>query len=179
MTITPGLIASAHDQLMVDLYDRVVPSIVGLRVIKSTSAGANPSAVRAQRIPVDSGWFRVVWDDQGHIVTNRHVISDAERIFIVFSDGFQTDAEIIGADADSDLAVIKIIDDGVRPVPIRLGNSGDIRPGQLAVAIGDPFSPWLLDDVRHRQRGGPDHQSRRQQFFGAAGHPTRCGDESG
>ena len=140
LTITPGLIASAHDQLMVDLYDRVVPSIVGLRVIKSTSAGANPSSFAPNEFLSTAAGSGFVWDDQGHVVTNRHVISDAERILVVMSDGLQTDAEIIGADADSDLAVIKIIDDSVRPVPIRLGNSGDIRPGQLAVAIGDPFS---------------------------------------
>ena len=131
LTITPGLIASSHDQLMVDLYDRVVPSIVG---------GANPSPFAPNEFLSTAAGSGFVWDDQGHIVTNRHVISDAERILIVLSNGLQTDAEIIGADADSDLAVIRIIDDSVRPVPIRLGNSGDIRPGQLAVAIGDPFS---------------------------------------
>ena len=59
---------------------------------------------------------------------------------VVLSDGSQTDAEIVGADPDSDLAIIRIIDDEVRPPPVALGDSDAITPGQLAVAIGDPFS---------------------------------------
>ena len=56
------------------------------------------------------------------------------------SDGTQTDATIVGEDADSDLAVIKVVDDSVRPQAVTLGDSGSINPGQLSVAIGDPFS---------------------------------------
>ena len=59
---------------------------------------------------------------------------------VVLSDGAQADAEIVGLDADSDLAVIRIADDSLRPPPIALGDSDTIKPGQLAVAIGDPFS---------------------------------------
>ena len=48
------------------------------------------------------------WDTQGHIVTNRHVVVDAERISVQFSDGSAYDAEVVGLDQDSDLAVIKV-----------------------------------------------------------------------
>ena len=59
---------------------------------------------------------------------------------MVLSDGTQTDAELIGDDADSDLAVVRITDETMRPPAIALGDSDTIKPGQLAVAIGDPFS---------------------------------------
>jgi len=138
--LTADQIAAAHDEIMSDLYQRTVPSVVGLRVIQPVTAGVNiPQGMPSDFFSRASG-SGFVWDDEGHVVTNRHVVESAERIVIVFSDGTQADAEIVGMDADSDLAVIRIIDDSVRPPPIALGDSDTIKPGQLAVAIGDPFS---------------------------------------
>ena len=68
------------------------------------------------------------------------MVDGADRIIVVMSDGTQGSAEIVGADADSDLAVIKIDDPDLRPAAIALGDSDTIIPGQLALAIGDPFS---------------------------------------
>ena len=133
-------IVAAHDAVMSDLYDATVPSVVGLRVLKSIVVGGNiPPGVPNDFFSRAAG-SGFVWDDAGHIVTNRHVVIEAERIIVMFSDGVQADAELVGHDPDSDLAVIKIIDDSVRPPPIAVGDSDRIRPGQLAVAIGDPFS---------------------------------------
>ncbi len=133
-------IVAAQDAVMSDLYDATVPSVVGLRVLKTiVMGGSMPRGVPNDFFSRAAG-SGFVWDDAGHIVTNRHVVFEAERIIVMFSDGVQTDAELVGADPDSDLAVIKIIDDSVRPPPIALGDSDAIRPGQLAVAIGDPFS---------------------------------------
>ncbi len=133
-------IVAAHDAVMSDLYDDAVPSIVGLRVLKTIIVGGNmPPGVPNDFFSRAAG-SGFVWDDKGHIVTNRHVVIDAERIIVMFSDGVQADAELVGDDPDSDLAVIKIVDDAVRPPPIAVGDSDEIRPGQLAVAIGDPFS---------------------------------------
>ena len=138
--LTADQIAAAHDEIMSDLYERTVPSVVGLRVIQPVAAGVNiPQGMPSDFFSRASG-SGFVWDDEGHVVTNRHVVEAAERIVIVFSDGSQADAEIVGMDADSDLAVIKITDDSVRPPSITLGDSDTIKPGQLAVAIGDPFS---------------------------------------
>ncbi len=138
--LTAEQIAAAHDTVMTDLYERTVKSVVGLRVLQPVSVGLTIP----QRVPNDlfsrASGSGFVWDDQGHVVTNRHVIDSADRIVVVLSDGAQVDAEIVGQDADSDLAVIKITDDSVRPPAIALGDSDDIKPGQLAVAIGDPFS---------------------------------------
>ena len=133
-------IMAAHDLVMSDLYDDAVPSVVGLRVLKSVTLGGNMPPGLPNDFFSRAAGSGFVWDDQGHIVTNRHVVVEAERIVVMFSNGVQTDAELVGEDADSDLAVIRVIDDAVRPPPIALGDSDDIRTGQLAVAIGDPFS---------------------------------------
>jgi 2-alkenal reductase len=138
--LTALKIVAAHDLVMSGIYDRTVPSIVGLRVIKSVSLGDNaPPSMPSDFLSRAAG-SGFVWDDDGHIVTNRHVVSGAERIVVVMSDGTQTDATVVGEDADSDLAVIKVVDDSVRPPAVTLGDSGSISPGQLSVAIGDPFS---------------------------------------
>ncbi len=138
--LTHEQIVAAHDAVMSDLYDATVPSVVGLRVLKTIIVGGNmPPGVPNDFFSRAAG-SGFVWDDEGHIVTNRHVVIEAERIIVMFSDGVQADAELVGDDPDSDLAVIKIMDDAMRPPPIALGDSDSIRPGQLAVAIGDPFS---------------------------------------
>ena len=133
-------IVAAHDAVMSDLYDATIPSVVGLRVLKTITRGrATPPGIPGDFLSRAAG-SGFVWDDRGHIVTNRHVVTEADRIIVMFSDGVQTDAEFVGGDPDSDLAVIKIIDDAMRPPPITVGDSDRIKPGQLAVAIGDPFS---------------------------------------
>lgn len=138
--LTAEQVAAAHDRIMSDLYVQTVPSVVGLRVIQPVTVGVNvPQGMPNDLFSRASG-SGFVWDNEGHVVTNMHVVESAERIVVVLSDGSQTNAEIVGQDPDSDLAVIKITDDSVRPPPITLGDSDAISPGQLAVAIGDPFS---------------------------------------
>lgn len=138
--LSPDQIIAAHDTVMSGIYQRSVPSIVGLRVIKAPGNMENFPGVMPDDFRARSAGSGFLWDDQGHIVTNRHVVSGAERIIVVMSDGTQTGAAIVGDDADSDLAVIKIDDPDLRPNPITLGDSDSIVPGQLALAIGDPFS---------------------------------------
>lgn len=137
---TAAQVAAAHDEVMTNLYEATVPSVVGLRVIQPLTIGLNPPAGMPNDFFSRASGSGFVWDDEGHVVTNRHVVEAAERIVVVLSDGTQTEAEVIGEDADSDLAVIRITDDSVRPPPLPLGDSDTIKPGQLAVAIGDPFS---------------------------------------
>ena len=136
----PLALIAAHDQVMAEIYERTIPSVGGLRVIKTITIGGSTSPIPQSDFLSRAAGSGFVWDDQGHIVTNRHVIEDAERIIVVMSDGAQTDAELVGDDADSDLAVIRIVDEDIRPPAIALGDSADIKTGQLAVAIGDPFS---------------------------------------
>ena len=78
-------------------------------------------------------------DEEGHIVTNEHVVTDATRVIVVFFDGFSADATVLGTDVDSDLAVLLVEDlpDNVHTLP--LGDSDEVVPGEWVVAIGNPF----------------------------------------
>lgn len=79
----------------------------------------------------------MIFGDKGHILTNRHVVEDAERISIHFADGREEIAHICGVDAPSDLAVLKVPVTNLKPA--RLGDSSKVRVGEFAIAIGAPF----------------------------------------
>ncbi len=79
----------------------------------------------------------VIIDEQGHIVTNQHVIANAEAIRVQLADGRTADASIVGRDPDTDLAVLQI---SLKDLPVMpLGNSADLRVGDVVLAIGDPL----------------------------------------
>jgi 2-alkenal reductase len=101
-------------------------------------ASANPAVVYIVAEPLGSG-SGFVYDDQGHIVTNDHVVEGARSLEVVFAGGERRTAAVVGTDVDGDLAVIKVdsLPPGVRPLP--LAASGDIAVGQFVVAIGNPF----------------------------------------
>jgi serine protease Do len=79
----------------------------------------------------------VVLDASGIVVTNDHVVSGASKIFVTTSDGRELEAELLGADADNDLAVLKVEGKGLRP--FRLGTTADLMIGETAIAVGNPF----------------------------------------
>jgi len=80
-----------------------------------------------------------VWDRQGHVVTNYHVIRNGERFFVVFSDGAEFEAEVRGFDRNKDLAVLRIDAPASRLRPIEPGDSDELLVGQKVLAIGNPF----------------------------------------
>ena len=80
-----------------------------------------------------------VWDAGGHIVTNNHVVEEGQRFQVTFFDGTSALADVIGRDADSDLAVLKIDPEGYALVPVQLGAMDDIYVGMRVAAIGNPF----------------------------------------
>ncbi len=80
-----------------------------------------------------------IWDEQGHIVTNFHVIYEAEQVRVTLADRTQWKAELVGYAADKDLAVLKIDTTTKKLRPIRLGTSKDLKVGQFVFAIGNPF----------------------------------------
>jgi 2-alkenal reductase len=80
-----------------------------------------------------------VWDASGHIVTNNHVVEGASRILVTFAGGSTVEAKLVGADPQSDLAVIKVDPAGLALQPLSLVDSDTIRVGQLAIAIGNPY----------------------------------------
>jgi 2-alkenal reductase len=120
---------SAEDQVLINLYQRVNPSVVNIEITQRTSFydGALSSG---------SGF---VYDTNGYIVTNAHVVEDALEIQVTFHDGYVTTAEIAGIDDYSDLAVIRVDTDAERLHPVILGDSSQLLVGQRVVAIGNPF----------------------------------------
>ena len=79
----------------------------------------------------------VVLDASGIVVTNDHVISGASKIYVTLADGRELEAELLGADADNDLAVLKVDGKGLKPV--RVGTTADLMIGETAIAVGNPF----------------------------------------
>ena len=121
------------------VYRQANPSVVNITVAVRAQA-LNPFMPRAQQdqyqYGTGSGW---VYDESGYIVTNNHVVADAEQIRVTFYDDVTRPAELVGRDPDSDLAVIKVDPKGLDLRPLPLGDSDALRVGQLVVAIGNPF----------------------------------------
>lgn len=80
-----------------------------------------------------------VWDSEGHLVTNYHVISDGQRVRVTLADQSEWDAEAVGVAPDKDVAVLKIDAPPQHLVPLPLGVSGNLAVGQRVLAIGNPF----------------------------------------
>ena len=86
-----------------------------------------------------------IWDDQGHVITNFHVIKGASEAIIRLTDGRDYKASLVGASPAHDIAVLKIGFGFERPAPVPLGTSHDLRVGQKVFAIGNPFGlDWTL-----------------------------------
>lgn len=83
-----------------------------------------------------SGW---VFDKTGHIVTNYHVIEESDRIRVTLFDGESAEADVVGIDPQNDIAVLKIQVPAESLIPLQLGDSTNLRVGQKALAIGNPF----------------------------------------
>ena len=118
------------------VYRRVSPSVVSV---------ANKALVRAgffsfhvYEVPQGAG-SGFVWDRQGHIISNYHVIHEADAITVSFSDGKSYDARVVGVAPDDDLAVLKIDAPPAHLLPVVPGVSRDLLVGQTVLAIGNPF----------------------------------------
>lgn len=91
-----------------------------------------------EEIPLGSG-SGFIWDKEGHIITNFHVIQNAQKATVTLSDRKTYDADIVGVAPEKDLAVLKINVGGLDLKPLPLGTSHDLRVGQSTFAIGNPF----------------------------------------
>jgi S1-C subfamily serine protease len=126
--------------VLVNIYEQVNPSVVNItRYAAGTSLqGLRGSFQEGDLVPLGSG-SGFVWDSEGHIVTNHHVVEGAAEVQVTFSDGTASVAEIVGADPNSDLAVLKINPAGYTLLPVRRGNLDEVRVGMRVAAIGNPF----------------------------------------
>ncbi len=118
-----------EDSLLINLYQRVNPAVVYVEVLVNDGGTLTP---------LGSGSGFVI-DTEGRIVTNNHVVEQADALRVVFSDGNVADAQILGLDPYSDLAVIQVDLPPERLVPLELSDSSTLQVGQRVVAIGNPF----------------------------------------
>lgn len=147
---------TAIETALEDIYTQVNPSVVNIQVTQKQEApqsampdvpfrfffGPDLPQIQPQepqefyRHGAGSGF---VWDQEGNIVTNNHVVANADKIDVVFDDGTTVPAEVVGTDPDSDLAVIKVDVAADKLQPVTLADSDQVKVGQVAIAIGNPF----------------------------------------
>ena len=157
ITVEPPLVPASFSQLA----EAVSPAVVNIRAVK-TMKGGGPVFRHFQREPFgkDSPFnefferffgdeqqreFRqpslgsgFIIDKEGHVVTNNHVIEDADQIKVKLDDEKEFDAQVVGRDPSTDIALLKIKSANDFPV-VKLGDSAQLKVGQWVVAIGSPF----------------------------------------
>jgi S1-C subfamily serine protease len=134
---TAPRVAPEDDAALLDDYSRTVvriveaisPSVVNIDVYKKARGQG-----REARAGTGSGFL---FTPDGFILTNSHVVSGAERVDVTLNDGSRLGAQIVGDDPGTDLAVVRVNAHGLHAAP--LGTSRSLRPGQLVVAIGNPY----------------------------------------
>jgi S1-C subfamily serine protease len=123
------------EKRIIDIYEKNVSSVVNVANIKV----ANNYFYGEVEVPQGAG-TGFVWDTQGHIVTNFHVIQGGDSFVVTFhNDKKQYKAKVVGVAPKSDIAVIKLIDPPSSLRPVKVGKSETLKVGQLALAIGNPF----------------------------------------
>ena len=127
-----GDVTSESTMTLVQLFQKAEPAVVQINVKKIVSEGAT------EEMPSGSG-SGFMYDDTGHVITNSHVVDDAMKITVTFLDGESYPAEIVGDDADLDLAVLKINSRNSYLHHLELASSSELKVGQQVVAIGNPF----------------------------------------
>jgi len=162
-----GLLA-AYENALTSVYENVNPSVVFISVLKDASSmlegtfpglpedlpnipgfpdlnpgtpdDSNPDEQLPEQSPFAGGLGSgFVWDSEGHIVTNNHVVEGASKIEVTFADGTSLPATLVGADPYSDLAVIQVEGAGDLLKPVAMGDSDLVKVGELAIAIGNPY----------------------------------------
>jgi 2-alkenal reductase len=133
---------ATFEDAITQIYARALPSVVDIEVTQRVTSGSTDRFGFGQ---LPDGSFRrgegsgFVWDTDGHIVTNYHVVEDAEILKVIFADGRSAQAEVIGGDPDADLAVLQVALPAAELQPLVLGNSDTLKVGHLTFAIGNPF----------------------------------------
>ena len=134
--------AADHDDGLLDAYSRAVvsasekvsPSVVNIEV-QQAGKGRSSSPRMARETNASGSGF--LFTPDGFILTNSHVVHEAETIMVGIPDGHRYEAQLVGDDPDTDLAVIRIHAPNLQPA--LLGDSQTIKVGQLAIAIGNPY----------------------------------------
>lgn len=125
--------ADTEEQQVINIYARVSPAVLHITsrvIVRDLFWGA---------VPQEGTGSGFVIDKEGHVVTNNHVVENAQKVTVTLSDETSVEAEVIGTDPATDLAVLKIDVPPEKLYPVELGTSANLRVGQRAIAIGNPF----------------------------------------
>ncbi len=125
---------SDSERANIELFERVSPSVVQ---VAARSAAANPLDEDEGAGAASGTGF--VWDNSGHLVTNNHVVQNSSEVAVRFASGEVAQAELVGVAPNYDLAVLRIKNARQLPPPVALGSSSELKVGQSAFAIGNPF----------------------------------------
>lgn len=121
---------SDAERASVELFERVSPSVVQVAAQSATNVFSDRGA---------SAGTGFIWDDDGDVVTNHHVVQQARTVAVRFASGRVARTTLVGSAPNYDLAVVRITGSGRLPPPVALGSSAELKVGQLAFAIGNPF----------------------------------------
>ena len=128
------------------LYEAVAPAIVNIQVESNASPLQMPDIPGFElpndipSVPQTGQGSGFIYDDQGHIVTNNHVVEGATKVLVTFNDGRWAEAEVVAADPQADLAVIKVTPpEGMVWQPLVLADDSSVKVGHTVIAIGNPF----------------------------------------
>ena len=125
-TIIETVPVHSKDLSLIEIFEKAEPGVVRVNVQRDETSNGG----------VGSGF---VFDKKGHIITNAHVVNDAKKVIVTFLDGRSYNAEIIGVDEYTDIAVIKVNADLALLRPVSLGDSSSLKVGEVIAAIGNPF----------------------------------------
>jgi len=125
---SPEAMPEIESHVLTSLYEQLNPGVVNIQVYVQ----------RGELIGQGAG-SGFVLDKQGYIITNNHVVAEADQVTAVFYNGIEAEAQVVGMDADSDLAVIQVAElpEGVHPLIV--GDSDQVKVGEYVIAIGNPF----------------------------------------
>jgi S1-C subfamily serine protease len=126
---------SADEKRDIDVFRRVQPSVV---FISAIALRRDFFSLDVQQIPQGAG-SGFVWDKQGHIVTNFHVIQEGDRFAITLADQSEWEAGVVGVAPDKDVAVVRIKAPADKLMPLARGTSKNLLVGQRVLAVGNPF----------------------------------------
>ena len=134
---------SNHDEQPVKIVKAeplVSKSLSLIEIFEKSEAGVVRVNVQKEESEVTGGvGSGFVFDKKGHIITNAHVVNDADKVIVTFLDGRSYNAEIIGIDEYTDIAIIKVNADLILLQPLFIGNSSNLKVGEEIAAIGNPF----------------------------------------
>ncbi len=153
--VVPSDFLTAYQTTLESIYSTVSPSVVSISVMVPATSGSiqnfpglgnNNNNNQNQQLTsaLGSGFF---WDSNGNIVTNDHVVAGATNIEVTFADGTTVPGTVVGQDPYSDLAVIKVSAPASEIHPVTMADSTQVKVGEIAIAIGNPFGNNLSMSV--------------------------------